>query len=545
MKHPRPQRAFTITELLVSVAVTVVMLFLINEIFSRTSRAVRKGVAKSDIIGSSRAVSDQIDRDFRLMLGPNGSPEAGDLTGDDSGGILVIVQKRISTPGQPALNYASTGLTGVEFEKPGRGGDATDEIRRGDSVYRPVRSDQLVFIRFRDQGEYPIAPHSINSFTSHNDDGLARYQRVWYGHVSRTNLDGSNFDTNVGADVIQPDGEDAHLGNRGGPERFGTAWILARQSLFLGEDTDFNAGEPQPPAYYANGAWVNAPVIGSGAPAGMRYLYMGLTDYAYCSLDDPAHDTGCIVGATHAGVTHPILSADYDEPTYRFSALHNYTYAAKRLRTNPRPDTNSANLESWQIAQMHPVFMEHVSDFIVEFAADLFEDDDYGTLKPDGHIDHEEFSPTGAEDFTDVNGRAYKYRGGNIRWYTHENFANVPKSDNFDSTKPATYPIYPGLGMQGFLPYHIAGVSLPHADAAFVWRHDDNRDVHDEDSDENTTEGKWTQSDENPSYWPYLLRIRYRMHDKRGLVASGENQHGMWFEQIVFVQRPKVSGHED
>ena len=45
---------------------------------------------------------------------------------------------------------------------------------------------------------------------------------------------------------------------------------------------------------------------------------------------------------------------------------------SNRLRVNPVPDGTS--FETWRIAQMHPLLAQNVSDFIVEFAADIVED---------------------------------------------------------------------------------------------------------------------------------------------------------------------------
>ena len=43
------------------------------------------------------------------------------------------------------------------------------------------------------------------------------------------------------------------------------------------------------------------------------------------------------------------------------------------------------------------------------------------------------------------------------------------------------------------------------------------------------------------STWPYLIRIRYRLHDSRGSLQSNLNGNtvlGKWFEQIIKVNRP-------
>ncbi|MCG8508996.1 MAG: hypothetical protein MI741_07180, partial [Rhodospirillales bacterium] len=67
-----------------------------------------------------------------------------------------------------------------------------------------------------------------------------------------------------------------------------------------------------------------------------------------------------------------------------------------------------------------------------------------------------------------------------------------------------------------------------------------------------------TQTEAQPSFWPYLIRVRYRIHDTRGEIGSGgentgtgvtvENVRtkwvttGMWFEHILPVNRPSAPG---
>ena len=66
----RIRRAFTIIELIVALTITVIMLTLIGQLFSVTSNAVSLGVSLSDVIGASRAMTEQIERDSQAMLEP-------------------------------------------------------------------------------------------------------------------------------------------------------------------------------------------------------------------------------------------------------------------------------------------------------------------------------------------------------------------------------------------------------------------------------------------------------------------------------------------
>lgn len=529
MKHSRiSQYGFTLIEMLVAITVSLILILLIGRMFFDTSKAVQTGVALSDVITGSRGANTQFLDDFEHMLGPHDGA-AGDL----GGGFLVIAQ-HVIYPNDPL----GIGVSGVQLAKPS-GPDDLTEYRpargygsgqgRGEFVFRPIRSDQIVFIRERGD-QYPVTPWADNAFSPIDDNGLAQYIKVWYGHVNRTNLDGSDYD--VAASAVDNPARDGALGNAGGESR-GSDWFLGRQALFLGESLASNPGGNLP-NNHANGAWCNAPVVGSGASV-TDALYMGLTDYAYASFEDPAHPNGCLVTNNDSTGTAANLRlyADLGELSidgYKIRALRQYTYTRKRLRGNPSPPV-ADEFEAWQVAQMHPFFIEHVSDFIVEFAGDYETANAPGTMNPDGFVD------------TDPD--------GNIKWYSYwyneppsaafpvgrrlTPDASVPGWNEYVFTEPATYP-FPTTSAPAASPYRdlSAETNPPFADGAFVWRHDDEAAKW---FDGNTVDGFSPADNDQHSFWPYLIRIRYRIHDKKGRLGS-VGQHGVWFEQVFKVNRP-------
>ena len=328
------------------------------------------------------------------------------------------------------------------------------------------------------------------------------------------------------------------LWGRSGPNRLGNQWILGRQALFL-EDEDGGS------SIHINAGWYNAggsDMTGYSLPSSsLRYLHMGLTDIAYYGYFGE-HDNGAMVGdrisedaeeadkrlwAVVGDVDGSLVEGagidiTYDE--YITRALTYYTYAKKRLRANPTPQ--GPNLQSWQIAQMHPIFLPNVSDFIVEFAADRTKDTSF-TWIPEGDIDFYQ-TPVASS-------------GNLIKWYVHSPFANWPDyyytglhdDDDYDPNRPETFPmIFPKEGASAVLesdPSYYDDTDddkYPHVDGAFVWRHDDDSD--------NAAE----------NLWPYLIRIRYRVHDPRGKfqefnVSTGRAESGKWFEHVIAVKRPR------
>ena len=92
---------------------------------------------------------------------------------------------------------------------------------------------------------------------------------------------------------------------------------------------------------------------------------------------------------------------------------------------------------------------------------------------------------------------------GNIKWYR---MGDSPAADFTTS----------GFHVTDATPSTVA--NLQHANAAYVWEHKG-----------------------DPTAWPSLVRIRYRIHDINGLLTSGEDGSnpisGRWFELILEVNR--------
>jgi hypothetical protein len=296
--------------------------------------------------------------------------------------------------------------------------------------------------------------------------------------------------------------------------RFANDWVLGRHALLLDEEL------PVSPVH-ANGVHESAPVtFYTAIPVANREMRWALTDVAYYSFNNPnsnayAAALDSVFGGP--GINRQIVGAagantflenyegglGMDFATYRDRALR-LPFATDRMRTNPIPD--GADYESWRIAQGHTYMMSGVSEFIVEFAGD------YNPV--DGEIDADD-GPGGS---------------GDTIWYGHYNrntggihnmpFVNEPPVPPFAiATGSEPNPAYVTIGGSG----------------AFIFRHDDT------------------------TYWPRLIRIRYRLHDADGVLAGqnefrrndgldndgdGTNDNveeseeaGKWFEMIIPVNR--------
>jgi hypothetical protein len=404
---------FTVLELLLATVVTLIMMILINQLFFNTTQAISRGVALSQIMAGSRAVSEQFEIDFDKMIGPS------------DGGFLVIINRKY--PG------------------------VTVKTKDGE-ITRDVRSDQIVFIRDA-AGLEALTPSSTNGFANST---TANHARVWYGHALRTNPDGTGPAADLGAD----------------PNRIATNWILGRQALLL-------AGAGASNTHANNDSVFDTTVAGYTSIPPALALYSGLTDVSDETLAD----------ITGGHLLASDLYSSYKTKAYQYTFALFDGAAPGRLRVNPLP--SGTGYESWKIAQMHAFFMENVSDFIVEFAADV-EDGPFIAGFP--------------ENEPDIHGGTR-----NLVWYGMgiSNLTADWWEDNFPDPPPPPTP------------------NAERPDFEVIA----NEEV------------RWTFRHDYAPHWPYLIRIRYRLHDPNGKYetwmgdSSGSSESGQWFEQILRVNR--------
>ena len=558
MKIRHAPRAFTIIELIVTFSILLIMLGLINFIFRDTQRAVNLGIETGKMIGTQRGVASQTRRDLTSLIGPHQGRVPDSV---ESGGFLVITQKLIGDDdGANANNGLLDANEGLLIQLPGNN---AGQSAGGNDEIRLVRSDQLSFVRTRDNDQ-PVGPALANTYSSRafpeTTDRGSDAIRIWYGHGLRTNDDGT--------DPTSP-----FLGDPNSQDSNPLEWVLARQAIFLDntvEGSTIEMANTTPAGNYADSpapiAGVNNyPTSGPAQPDANRIdVVHGLTDYAYFGFDDgntptDQHPIGALVegeqnpAATLRRVgsgTNEIMEDEYES---RALNTNTFTMPAGRLRVNPAPPFNEASPENsyqaWQIAQQLPIMVEGCSDFVVEFAADMYSNE--ATAAPSA------YSPDGQVD-VDANGE--------IAWYAFGDamspaISNPPGS--FVPTKGlVTFPPATGYRPVATLPGG-PGLSVT---GAFVWRHD-TFDAGIYDRMNNTWSPQFSGSFTNATLndtdsrfcdWPYLIRIRYRLHDARGQIASGQqvfndlngngdidpgeptdSRNGVWFEQVFRVNRPE------
>jgi len=472
--RPAARRAFTLIELLVAIAITVAVVFMVNEIFRASTETVSRGSSLSKLIGQARVAVQQIDEDADKMIG----------SGTTDKGLLVILQHRINDVPMP-----------------------TSARQRSGETTRNIRSDQLAFLRQLSANDFPLTPSQKDNTFFNGNNGSGKFARVWYGHTPRTFPSGysNTGDTWAGTDSAAEVGDlgEQGAGEAGSPNLLGHHWILGRQAMFL------NGASPAGTVWAQNDrADYNAPVAGLTTPEfNDPRVYKGYTDISEAGIADVIDD-----GA--AGGRDMIEAWNHDsstgnEPTYPAykARAYWYTFGQRRLWSNPNPVFDASDTVKRyyprQIAQLHPILLVNVSDVIVEFAAD---------------ITNTAFDPPSAPANYNPDGVIDVDTDGNLIWYAH--YANT---DLNVVTPPNDYPAYDlNVGIENPNSPSPGGTmgAMPYADAGFVWRHNDEATPNPEDS-----------------AWPYLIRIRFRLHDDRGKIGGKGSEQGIWFEQIIPVPR--------
>lgn len=456
------QHGFTIVELIVTLGVLGLMLFLVNQIFQETSVAVTTSVQVSKTVAQSRSINEQITDDADAMLGPGV---------DEDGGFIVIVQHAIQD---------------VKLLDPQTLNEITIPV---------LRSDQLLFVRDA-EGLKSMTPAGAGSYVTNLIGQPGDRAKVWYGHGLRTPPDGTSPAHLLGAD-------DAGL------DSIGSNFIFARQAMLFNPTnaaTNLPLSDSLTTGYtYALKAYAASNVVGATGYTGPNQAYMGLTDVTIQDYG-PATTAGTMLYE----LTDTSLSVADKSNNY---SLTSYRVDPNRLRVNPAPSAADTNYASWAIAQGHPILAQSCSEVIIDFAADM---------NGDGQID-----------------TAFRSQGANdapIFWYDtlSRNPARATTSFVWQNPGLSVSPV-----VNNFTNKNV-----------FAFRVNDDTPY--------TTTGSPVSS------WPYLIRIRYRLHDTRGRLTSNyrafltdgvdndgdgnadaadnENDEdkisGQWFERIIVVPRP-------
>ena len=448
---PRPLApAFTMVELLVAIGITSIMLLIIGKVFTETSGAITRGVALSDVMAKARHIGEQIEEDTSEMLGPG-------TAGNNRGFLCIINDQIVSVP----------------------------MVTPAGEVLKDRRADILLFVR-KAEGMTSLVGKNDSTYAPGSEGSLeAAHALVWYGICRRTNPDGTDSGA-LGAKGISGTGKFPDL------NLIGTHWVLGRHAMLLSRaSTTPSGGDIGPYVSGTNGIFTlpfsNAQMVGLTVPGTVtNAASRALADIGLCYADDG----GTLVGGLgalvsdagpigyldlEAGADHS-AGDDLDYPAYHAKAFQFAFAGDDRLRVNTsvKPQGGTEFFETWQLAQTHPMLGTNISEFEVQFAADV----EYNTA---------------------LDGEPDTTASGDLKWY------------DMETTSWGTHPYHARTR-----PNNIP----PGDDEAYVWRHNDVVE----------------------SRWPYMLRILFTVHDKKGLLGQDDPDGtgsitGKRFEVIVHVER--------
>ncbi|MEM7624660.1 MAG: prepilin-type N-terminal cleavage/methylation domain-containing protein [Planctomycetota bacterium] len=680
----RRKSAFTLMEMLVSISLTTVLLLLVSRVFNDTSRTINDSMDVSHILASTRVISDQLFDDLSRthVAKANGTTQPEKL--ERPAGFFVIVQERNSSVEFPAPGGGRS--QSIDFWTPDADGDGTPNEfptpGNPDLTDDLIRSDQLIFFRSGNRVESLTPADS----TRYDSDARASYVRVWYGHVSPPIASGS---------VIRGV-EPGVTGNNNI-----NSLTLGRQALLILDDLGDSPAALSGPSNTigkggnADGRFLDARI---DQPFGLGYrvdavpavtdvsndfdqLFKGATDVM--AISHPDRDDG--TATTMPGMPEPrgwlfkdffeddltSISGEVNDGLYsrsRYSTIANTSplppsaYTGPRLTDDHRLPTSiyavsalgwgfladgenliaSSGLEypfrTEQVGRTHAFLAPYVSDFAVEFAADIRDDlgDDPATpeVETDLHVDDggaitpnasnrwhnlPDGVPDTVNDTEALNLVNSLVSGGHlsfatiaerdeyiarlersIKWYTADHLVNNPLFEGnpalygvgnypaYDPRQPITWRIPQNdatdrihSGFTAYPPYQTTsgiigplgtftgpsggnyrqgiganGVVLPAPNTIDLGGPVEDRAVfvfgHTADVDYNSPTGSpgvpgdgdvlsaGSDGFESGSakWWPYLLRVRYRLHDGDGSFGSTDSITdtaiaGKWFEQII------------
>ena len=366
-RRPRP-RGFTLIELMISIALVVVLILGVNQVFQATSQAVGTGEAINSALRDGRAVQSTIAADFAGIM-PNGSGQtnapwiafrstpvasyndARDLAGDKDGNPLTV----------------DAGGTGVE-------GDPTvlgDVISPATYANRNYRVDTLSLFS---RGPFQRQTGNPGTFVA---DMAAAEAWVWYGHLQQPD--------NATPPVFQDPGAGAPATNPNNV--FATQFTLGRMGMLLRQPAPPSSPPPSPYVGYLNdnNGVPQAFVLDKSAPGVWSPPFLpdatfgqGNAAYSPPAGAEAAFTTAVSSRFDLAGTTAAKVRSDLSDYITANGELTwwnnligltaNAGTAPARFQANPivtKPLTSAA------VAQAAPVFVKGCSQFIVEYAGDF------------------------------------------------------------------------------------------------------------------------------------------------------------------------------
>ncbi|MDB5357227.1 MAG: hypothetical protein JWN24_3680 [Phycisphaerales bacterium] len=378
-QHRTHSAGFTLIELMVSIAIALLLILGVNEVFRISSETAGQGQTLSTISRDDRAIQNTLTEDMRNIV-PVAS--ASSPTAD---GPCFIIDSRFVTAFRNARDKAGAADPNNPLHDPTvfKKSVPPDYWNPVLINYRSHRVDQLSFFArglFPRQTASPGFGYASPSTTSE--------AYIWYGHARLPNPSNAYFDPG-----------DSNVANTS--NQVASDFFLCRQAILL--DPNIALREPKY-LLAAPGPRPLAP-LGFGSPSNDTTSPFGGT-YV---VQDSRYD----VGASSISIFNQVL-APYAlaNPSGWWLPLL-YRFDVDPFLTTPTGST-APKVNSASTAMASPCLVRGCSQFIVEFAGNFY------TKSPSGSMAHPWVDSTGQLDFyVDVDAAGNPLPNGNrhIRWY--------------------------------------------------------------------------------------------------------------------------------
>lgn len=421
----RTQRGFTLTELLVAIALLMIIMVGVATVFRTTGDTISAGVAINDLNRRLNAARTTLGNDIAgyhadpFGVGPGMMPVNGPA--GDRPPFLMIRGERTS---------------GYLNREQWTGGVANQQDYRTDILAFFAKG---IFKRQTGEGTDLFVPMSASS------------AYVWYGHLWLPKSD--NPDDENDADWYYNGVSSAttmtHPGY-GAPETnpnnfFAAQWTLGRMALLMAQPMDIPAlSNPhavldlrnQPVTYIGRdeGKDTDPKVLSPLSVSSNSWDGTGTMGppYIQWSRYDVVGTTAGLTWDEYGGLVARV--ADPDDLDYvEYWAENKFRY---RFRATPNIDLDDATAGPDDLARTVPVYLSGCVNFIVEFAGDYIAQNSDGTLVAPYGSEYNRDDP-GVDDVIDFNVAADGRR--TIRWYGFPRDADGDGSDTSGGVNPSAY----------------------------------------------------------------------------------------------------------
>ncbi|MDB5332181.1 MAG: hypothetical protein JWP03_3332 [Phycisphaerales bacterium] len=425
MKQHAPQPAgFTLIELMVSIAIALLLILGVNQVFKISSETAGQGQALSTINRDNRAIQNTLVLDLKNLIPvPGGASQTTD-------GPLFIINSQTVGAFRNARDKSAASDPADPRHEPTLFANSTPPGHWNPALlnFRNHRIDRVCFFARGLYARQTATGTNVNStagtpFVSPTTSSEAF---IWYGHGMLPNT------ANVYFGPGDPDAPNAANTSN----QLASDFFLCRQAILLSLNPDGNSLQPA--------TAVLAPLGFGSKSNGNTVIQDSRFDVAQTSIQQ----FNAILKAFAPYPPAPRAPVDWWDPMiYRFQA-------------NPflsKPVTPAG------MATASPCLVRGCSQFVVEFAGNFY------TKKPlSGAMAHPAPDPTGELDFyTDLDTTGKFILAKHIRWYGFPRDTNGDGIINYRDVMPLTALMPSAVQADNITPVddveHLSNVTAPQA----------------------------------------------------------------------------------